>query len=315
MGVIRVTAIINIENNYINNEQPEDNTITVKPTTDNKYITFKDKNIQDWALANFDKDKDGKISYEEAAQVTSEEFNNANLSSVKATAFDELQYFIGLQDIKIGDFLGLESITFPKVALKVDCIRATNIHIQYKFDSRILVADNLIVSNEASLVNLYSNVYVKNFIVDENSINYSKVGNFLLSKDKNKLITCDQVKTSTIIPNSVNTIDNAAITQSLFTNITIPDTVTTIGTKFSSAFLETIDIGQNVKYIDKYFAYNPIKLKKVIFRGKIDDGLVGAFRSIRYTFDIYVRDEDVDYYKGILQAPYNTYVKPISTMN
>ena len=180
MGVIRVTAIINIENNYINNEQPEDNTITVKPTTDNKYITFKDKNIQDWALANFDKDKDGKISYEEAAQVTSEEFNNANLSSVKATAFDELQYFIGLQDIKIGDFLGLESITFPKVALKVDCIRATNIHIQYKFDSRILVADNLIVSNEASLVNLYSNVYVKNFIVDENSINYSKVGNFLL---------------------------------------------------------------------------------------------------------------------------------------
>ena len=32
-------------------------------------------------------------------------------------------------------------------------------------------------------------------------------------------------------------------------------------------------------------------------------------------FDIYVKDEDVDYYKGILQAPYNTYVKPISTMN
>lgn len=315
MGVIRVTAIINIENNYSSNKQPEDNTITVKPITDNKYITFKDKNIQDWALANFDKDKDGKISYEEAAQVTSEEFNKANLASVNPTTFDELQYFIGLQDIKIGDFSGLESITFPKVALIVDCIRATNIHIQYKFDSRILVADNLIVSNEASLVNLYSNVYVKNFIVDENSINYSKVGNFLLSKDKTKLITCDQVKTSTIIPNSVKTIDNAAINQSQFTSITIPDTVMTIGTKFSNAFLETIDIGQNVKQIDKYFAYNSIKLKKVIFRGKIDDGLVGAFRIIRYTFDIYVRDEDVDYYKGILQAPYNTYVKPISTMN
>ena len=315
MGVIRVTAIINIENNYSSNKQPEDNTITVNPTTDSKYITFKDKNIQDWVLANFDKDKDGKISYEEAAQITSEEFNNANLSSVKATTFDELQYFIGLQDIKIGDFSGLESITFPKVALKVDSIRATNIHIQYKFDSRILVADNLIVSNEASLVNLHSNVYIKNFIVDENSINYSKVGNFLLSKDKTKLLSCDQVKTSTIIPNSVKTIDNDVLNQSLFTSITIPDTVMTIGTKFSNAFLETIDIGQNVKQIDKYFAYNPIKLKKVIFRGKIDDGLVGAFRSIRYTFDIYVRDEDIDYYKGILQAPYNTYVKPISTMN
>lgn len=312
MGVIRVTAIINTESNT---KQPEDNTITVKPTTDNKYITFKDKNTEDWALANFDKDKDGKISYEEAAQINSEEFNNANLSSVKATTFDELQYFIGLQDIKIGDFSGLESITFPKVALKVDCIRATNIHIQYKFDSRILVADNLIVSNEASLVNLHSNVYIKNFIVDENSINYSKVGNFLLSKDKTKLLSCDQVKTSTIIPNSVKTIDNEVLNQSLFINITIPDTVTTIGTKFSSTFLETIDIGQNVKYIDKYFAYNSIKLKKVIFRGKIDDGLVGAFRNIRYTFDIYVKDEDVDYYKGILQAPYNTYVKPISTMN
>lgn len=312
MGVIRVTAIINTESN---NKQPEDNTITVNPTTDSKYITFKDKNIQDWALANFDKDKDGKISYEEAAQVNSEEFNNANLSSVKATTFDELQYFIGLQDIKIGDFSGLESITFPKVALKVDCIRATNIHIQYKFDSRILAANNLIVSNEASLVNLHSNVYIKNFIVDENSINYSKVGNFLLSKDKTKLLSCDQVKTSTIIPNSVKTIDNEVLNQSLFTSITIPDTVMTIGTKFSNAFLETIDIGQNVKQIDKYFAYNSIKLKKVIFRGKIDDGLVGAFRSIRYTFDIYVKDEDVDYYKGILQAPYNTYVKPISTMN
>lgn len=133
MGVIRVTAIINTENNYSSNKQTEDNTITVNPTTDNKYITFKDKNIQDWALANFDKDKDGKISYEEAAQVTSEEFNKSNLGLVKATTFDELQYFIGLTNITIkSQSTPFSSVVLPRVPLQItNILKAKKLQVQH----------------------------------------------------------------------------------------------------------------------------------------------------------------------------------------
>lgn len=62
----------------------------------NTYIRFNDENVETFC-ANFDKNKDGRVSYDEAASVTVSEFNSANHNSSKnLTLFDEFQFFTGL---------------------------------------------------------------------------------------------------------------------------------------------------------------------------------------------------------------------------
>ena len=58
-----------------------------------KYIHFEDKEIERICLEKWDKDKDGKLSKEEAAQVES----LGNLTLPKNANFTELQYFTGLK--------------------------------------------------------------------------------------------------------------------------------------------------------------------------------------------------------------------------
>ena len=81
---------------------------------------------------------------------------------------------------------------------------------------------------------------------------------------------------------------------------------------------ECVDIGENVKSIGHYFCYNCSKLQTVIFRGKVTQfaGPKTAFEwQYRFKpFSIYVRDEDMEYYKGLFKAPYNTYIKSITEL-
>ena len=319
MGVIRVTAIINIENNYSSNKQTEDNTITVNPTTDNKYITFKDKNTEDWVLASFDKDKDGKISYEDAAQITNEEFfkyvNKNNWE--KVVTFDELQFFTRLTDIKPLHHL-FNSIILPRVPLVIsDPLSVKKIQVQHtttnKWDG-VIRAEQLILSNEAVVKDFG---LVNNIIVDESSINYSKINHCLLNKDQTELIfyNYNDAPINSDIPNTVKDIKDWALASAKLRNIVIPDSVTKIGDYLLNDTVTTIDVGQNVQTIGRQFAYRCPQLQKVIFRGRVNKFGDSIFAKRPFKIDIYVRDEDVDYYKGIFQAPYNTYVKPISTMN
>lgn len=70
----------------------------------NTYIHFSDENVESFC-ANFDKNNDSRLSYDEAASVTVNEFNSANYNSSKRlTLFDEFQFFTGLSDgvVKIG---------------------------------------------------------------------------------------------------------------------------------------------------------------------------------------------------------------------
>lgn len=58
-----------------------------------KYIHFEDPEVERICLENFDKDRDGKLSKEEVAQVE----YLGNLTLPKNTNFTELQYFTGLK--------------------------------------------------------------------------------------------------------------------------------------------------------------------------------------------------------------------------
>lgn len=79
-----------------------------------KFVHFDDPEVERVFLANFDKDKDGKISIEEAKQITSIGtlfVDNAKVKSLNALAYTGITSFSNSQ---IRDMTSLEEITFPK---------------------------------------------------------------------------------------------------------------------------------------------------------------------------------------------------------
>lgn len=88
-------------------------TKTIKVTYVSNFINFADAEVERICLANFDKDGDGKISYDEAASVTSLNKVLANNKEIKS--FVELKYFTNVTLVE-DDFLNctnLADIEFP----------------------------------------------------------------------------------------------------------------------------------------------------------------------------------------------------------
>ena len=84
------------------------------------FIRFADNLIGDQCIAAFDSDKDGALSYEEAASVT--DLSQMNLVSRAFTSFDELKYFTSLTVIPGQYFRSctrMTSITLPE---SIQCI-------------------------------------------------------------------------------------------------------------------------------------------------------------------------------------------------
>ena len=87
--------------------------ITVTYTTF-MYIMFEDSNVETICLNNFDNDNDGKISYEEAGNVTS--LGSIFNGNSDITMFNELKYFTGLTSIPSNAFTRcakLKEVTLP----------------------------------------------------------------------------------------------------------------------------------------------------------------------------------------------------------
>lgn len=84
-----------------------------------KFVHFDDPEVERVFLANFDKDKDGKISIEEAKQITSIGtlfVDNAKVKSLNALAYTGITSFSNSQ---ISDMTSLEEITFPKSITRI----------------------------------------------------------------------------------------------------------------------------------------------------------------------------------------------------
>ena len=283
----------------------------------NTYIRFSDENVEAFC-ANFDKNNDGRLSYDEAASVTVSEFNSTNHnSSNKLTLFDEFQFFTGLSGGVVNtqrfNFNAGGSITIPNIPISINNLRCSTITVRNTLKGSIS-GDTLILKEKAG-VN-FTNVNFQNYVVDENCERFCKVGDFVLSKDKTRLLVSDLTGAQAILPETVQRVEDRAILSSTFTSIKVPNNVSYIGSHFSGMNLETVDIGENVEDIRHYFCYNCAALKKVIFRGRVKRLAVGVFDWMyRFApFTIYVRNEDIDYYKSIFKSPYNTYVKSIDEM-
>lgn len=283
----------------------------------NTYIRFSDENVEAFC-ANFDKNNDGRLSYDEAAGVTVSEFNSANHnSSNKLTLFDEFQFFTGLS----GGVVNLQrfvfdvggSITIPNIPISVNRLRCSTITLRNALNGSI--SGSTLILKEKANVRIENGGFV-NYVVDENCEHFCKVGDFVLSKDKTRLLYSDLTGAQTILPETVQRVEDKAILGSTFTSIKVPNNVTYIGSHFSGMNLETVDIGENVEEIRHYFCYNNRAMKKVIFRGRVKKFHGGYFDWMNkfVPFTIYVRNEDIEYYKSIFKSPYNTYVKSIDEM-
>ena len=283
----------------------------------NTYIRFSDENVEAFC-ANFDKNNDSRLSYDEAASVTVNEFNSANYnSSKKLTLFDEFQFFTGLSEGVVNmqrfAFNNGGVITFPNIPISINRLRCSTIKVRNTLNGSI--AGSTLILREKANVNVRTGNF-NNYVIDENCETLCKVGDFVLSKDKTRLLLSDLTGAQTVIPQTVERVEDMAVLGSTFTNIKVPSNVTYIGSHFSGMQMGTVDIGENVKEIRHYFCYNNAAMKKVIFRGRVKTIGGGAFDWMnRFApFTIYVRNEDIDYYKSIFKSPYNTYVKSIDEM-
>ena len=281
-----------------------------------KYIRFRDPAVRAWALAHFDKDGDGRISYKEAQNVTDEEFQAAGIGKIAFDYFDEFRFFTKIT--KVTQYFGRKkanSITFPSVPLQINYVSAYNVHISSEISGRLRV-DNLFVKDNAVIKSL--NICNINKYILKNSTFYSVEGEMLLSKDKTRLYAFTNIQLGdVIVPAYVTRIESMAILSAKLTSVVVPSSVTHIGSHFSSPSVELMDIGENVDTLHAYIGYNSIKLKKIIFRGRIKNFYSNkqqSFFQLTHQFDIFVRDDDIEYYKGLFKAPYNSYVKSINEM-
>lgn len=83
-------------------------------------IDFADANVKSICISHWDTNGDGELSYAEAAAVTS--LGNYFKSNSQITSFGELQFFIGLSSIGVNAFQncsGLESIVLPNSLISI----------------------------------------------------------------------------------------------------------------------------------------------------------------------------------------------------
>ena len=197
-------------------------------------------------------------------------------------------------------------------------INCTVLHIFNTIAINRIICKSIHLYENAKFSNIYFNNYTSNEYITHNSKYYEKINYYLIDKATNTLLTCDVIENvPLIISDKVTNINGMSILASKFNQIIVGDSVQTIRGHFSNMYATTVDIGKNVKVIENYFCYNSLKLQKVIFRGRVTQ-FIGttafAWMNRDKPFTIYVRDEDMEYYKGQFKAPYNTYVKSITEL-
>lgn len=288
-----------------------------------RFIHFADKAVEQWCLANFDKDGDGRLSIDEAAAVTDAQFKAANPPWETFTTFDEMLYFTGLQNIgnvnwnaaAWGDIKKnpLHSISLNRFS-RGDNIAARRVCINGLLKAERFYTTSLHLGPKGLINSLpwnYNNNTLEEVTISKANRNNKVAKNFILSYDGTIAYKFFGKDVDIVVPDGVKKITQWFIADNAIHSIELPDSVEEIGYLFSNAKIERCDIGAGVKKIDNSFLYNAGRLQQLIFRGRLpqDPKLV-----LKHKFDIYVQAGDIDYYKTLLPAPYNTYLKPISEL-
>ncbi len=228
-------------------------------------MNFKDLQVTAICVANFDLNKDGKITYAEAAAVKDigEHFRKSNIES-----FHEFKYFTGLSTIPFCAFArctALSSITLPNGVKTIDkgafenCNSLISIVIP---NSVTTIEDHSFLCEKLSSIVIGTGLTTINGnAISQNSLTSIKVEsgnpkydsrencNALIETATNEIILGSG---RTIIPNSVTSIGKAAFhVCSILTSITIPNSVTSIRDRafYGCSGLTSVTIPNSVKGI------------------------------------------------------------------
>ena len=211
-------------------------------------ITFADANVKALCVTNWDTDRDGELSEDEAASVT--ELGSVFTENTDITTFDELQYFTGLTSIGERAFYycsNLTSIIIPNNVTTIGnrafyvCSGLTSLHIS------------------ANVTNIEDRAFaycsgLESIVVDDGNTVYDSRNdcNALIKTSNNTLlIGCK----NTVIPSGVKVLAEGAFRGCAeLKNIEIPEGVTTIG---ASAFrgctgLESVTLPSTISSIGTY---------------------------------------------------------------
>ena len=234
---------------------------------DPNIIVFADTTVKQICVANWDTDRDGELSLEEAATVT--ELGTVFKDNTEITSFNELQYFIGLTSIEESAFSGcynLQSIIIPCAVTNIGnsifyrCFELSNIVVasgNTKYDSRgncnaiIETASNKLIAGCQSTVVKNTVTSIGDYAFTGSNLTWGiELPNSIVSIGSHAFYRCGDLL-SLIIPSSVVSIGESAFEFcSFLSSITIPNSVTSIGNKaFAASGLNSITIPNSVSSI------------------------------------------------------------------
>ena len=233
----------------------------------NAPIEFADAGVKRICVENWDDNKDGKLSYGEAAAVT--DLGLVFKSNSTITSFEELAYFTGLTEIPGEAFYfctSLQSVVLPENLQSIG-LRA---FMECKLQS-IIIPNNVqtiaqaafadcglsTISIPASVTSIGNYVFAGNsqlstIVVDTNNPVYdSRNGcNAIINKSTNELI---QGCVSTIIPSEIKSISDGAFELMNIEHINLPQGLERIGfNAFYGCPLREIVFPEGLTYIGRY---------------------------------------------------------------
>ena len=186
-------------------------------------ITFADSKVKSLCVANWDVNKDGELSYAEAAAVTS--IGRVFYGNKEITSFNELQYFTGLTSIGNNAFYGCSGLTGISIPSSVTSIGIIAFSGCSGLTSIVIPGSVTSIGNYAfegcsGLTTI--TVEAGNPVYDSRNN-----CNAIIEIATNELISGCK---NTVIPSSVTSIGSSAFSGcSGLTSVSIPSSVTSIG--------------------------------------------------------------------------------------
>lgn len=267
-------------------------------------IKFADSNVESVCL-QWDTDKNGKLSYDEAKAVSSSQFQWAFSGNSKITSFSELQYFTGLTELANYEFSGctsLKSITLPSTIESIGnnafdgCSSLTTIKIPDSVTS-IREAAFRGCSNLSSFTGKWATSNGRALVLDNKMVAFAPSG-----------------YTYYTIPSTVTSIESYTFDGcSGLTSITIPANATSLG---SYAFanctgLKTVVVPEKISSVGSYAFYSCTGLASIECKPTTPPSGGSNMFANTNNCDILVPDDSVNDYRN----KWSTYYSRIKGIN
>lgn len=263
--------------------------VIIKQYSDN-IIHFEDELMELCCVLAYDTDNDGKLSFSEAAAVTSLNDMDVSLLWDAEVSFDEFKYFTSVKMIPGIYFEDtyIEYISFP------ESLRALG---PYAFDSGVGTVNFNSIEQLFTLTkgegNYIEKIHVNGELLTEVTIPSG------ITEIPDEMFYCNTTLTSVIIPEGVTKIGQYAFSEcGSLESITIPSTVTHIGTgAFDCTKIKSVTLPENIETIEPSTFSGCDYLESIIIPDKVQYIGYNAFRGCSFLKEVTLPEslEQIDY--------------------